>query len=107
MGAGDDEPRAQRARELLTQLWRDDTGLLSTQVLQEFCAVATRKLRPPLPREQARGIVAAYADWCRVSTDPGLIVSASVLEEEHTLALECRDSGIFRQWPDSSDQAYR
>lgn len=85
-GVGDDEPRAQRAREVLTELWRDDTGLLSTQVLQEFYAVATRKLRPPLPRKQARAIVAAYADWCRVSTDPGLIVSASVLEEKHTLA---------------------
>jgi predicted nucleic acid-binding protein len=48
-GVGDDEPRAQRAREVLTDLWRDDTGLLSTQVLQEFYAVATRKLRPPLP----------------------------------------------------------
>ena len=85
-GVGDDDPRAQLARGVLTELWRDDTGLLSTQVLQEFYAVATRKLRPPMPRQQARSIVSAYADWCRVGTDPGLIVSASVLEEEHTLA---------------------
>ena len=85
-GVGADDPRAGRAREVLARLWQADAGVVSTQVLQEFYAVATRKLRPPLPRSQARAIVAAYAHWCRVPTDPDLIISASVLEEKHTLA---------------------
>ncbi|MBV9383555.1 MAG: PIN domain-containing protein [Streptosporangiaceae bacterium] len=74
------------ARSVLTELWDTRLGSLSTQVLQEFYAVATRKLNPPLPRAETRAIVAAYSEWCDVATEPQLIVAASRLEEEHTLA---------------------
>jgi predicted nucleic acid-binding protein len=84
-GVGDQDLRAPVARHRLAELWRDGTGVASSQVLQEFYSVATRKLTRPLPRKQARAIVASYANWCRVSTDPELIVAASVLEERHTL----------------------
>jgi predicted nucleic acid-binding protein len=60
--------------------------VLSTQVLQEFYAVATRKLKPALSPKQARGIVVAYTDWCTVNTSPSLIVSASQLAERHKVA---------------------
>jgi predicted nucleic acid-binding protein len=49
--------------------------------------VATRKFKPAMPRAKARAIVAAYGEWCAVATEPLLIVSASRLEEEHTLSL--------------------
>jgi predicted nucleic acid-binding protein len=39
-----------------------------------------------MPRAKARGIVAAYGQWCAVATEPQLIVCASRLEEEHTLS---------------------
>jgi predicted nucleic acid-binding protein len=81
--AGD---RHAMARDLLRRLWADGTGALSTQVLQEFYAVATRKLKPPMARAEARQIVADYSEWCVVDTDPLLIVSASDLEERHTLS---------------------
>jgi predicted nucleic acid-binding protein len=84
-GVDDADPRAATARTELARLWRSGHGVLSTQVLQEFYAVATRKLKPPLPKAQARGIVALYADWCTVATDPTLIVSASRLEETDSL----------------------
>ena len=74
------------ARDLLFQLWQDRAGMLSTQVLQEFYAVVTRKLKPPIPRAVARLLVADFSHWCAVDTDPLLIISASRLEEEHTLA---------------------
>ena len=35
------------ARALLDALWTGRTGLLSTQILQEFYVVATRKFDPP------------------------------------------------------------
>ncbi len=57
-GVGDQNPRARIARQRVGELWRDGTGIASSQVLQEFYAVAT---------------------------DPELIVAASVLEERHTL----------------------
>jgi predicted nucleic acid-binding protein len=85
-GVGDEDPRGPLARSLLAGLWRAGTGALSTQVLQEVYAVATRKLRPPLAPRQARDVVAAYTDWCAVNTDPALIVAASRLAEEHTVA---------------------
>ncbi len=74
------------AKRVLSELWESRDGSLSTQVLQEFYTVATRKLTPAMPRRQARGLVAAYAEWCDVATEPQLIVAASRLEEEHTVA---------------------
>lgn len=46
----------------------------------------TRKFKPAMPRAKARAIVAAYGVSCGVATEPQLIVSASRLEEEHTLS---------------------
>ncbi len=34
-----------------------------------------------MPRRQARGLVAAYGEWCDVATEPQLIVAASRLEQ--------------------------
>jgi len=82
-GAG---PRHEMARALLAELWGNRGGSLSTQVLQEFYAVATRKLKPPIARQEARAIVAAYGEWCDVATEPQLIVAASRLEEEHSIS---------------------
>ena len=74
------------ARQLLAELWDGRNGALSTQVLQEFYAVVTRKFKPPMPLARARAIVAAYAEWCESATVPQLIVAASRLQEEHTLS---------------------
>ncbi len=74
------------AVELLDRLWRSRTGILSTQVLQEFYVVATRKLAPPMSRQAARQTVISYAEWPVVEIDGPLIVAASRLEEAHTLS---------------------
>jgi predicted nucleic acid-binding protein len=52
------------AKAVLRELWGDRTGILSTQVLQEFYVNATRKIPTPLPKPAARGVVSAYAAWC-------------------------------------------
>jgi predicted nucleic acid-binding protein len=74
------------AEGLLEELWARRTGRLSTQVLQEFYSVATRKLDPPMGRAEARKIVNQYAAWPVVLTDPTLILTASALEEDHGLS---------------------
>ncbi len=81
-----DEKKALTAIALLTQLWTDRTGALSTQVLQEFYSVATGKLRPPMSPGEARQVVADYAEWAVVETTPQLIVSATVLHEQHDVS---------------------
>lgn len=76
-----DTGKALTAIEVLTGLWTDGTGALSTQVLQEFYSVATGKLRPAMSPAEARTVVADYAEWSVVETTPQLIVSASLLHE--------------------------
>ncbi len=74
------------AQALLDGLWRQRTGALSTQVLQEFYVVATRKFDPPLQRAAAREIVALYSTWPTVQVDVALIMAASKLEERHSVS---------------------
>jgi len=74
------------ARALLEDLWASRSGAISTQVLQEFYVVATRKFKPPMPRSEAREIVALYAVWPVVRIDVGLILDATALEERSQLS---------------------
>jgi predicted nucleic acid-binding protein len=74
------------AQALLASLWRSRTGSLSTQVLQEFYVVATRKFEPPMSRRAAREVVGLYGQWSMVRVDVPLIVAASKLEERHRLS---------------------
>ena len=75
------------AQALLEGLWATRTGTLSTQILQEFYVVATRKFDPPMSRAAAREIVVLYGTWPLVQVDLPLIVAASQLEERHKLSL--------------------
>jgi predicted nucleic acid-binding protein len=74
------------AQTLLEGLWASRTGAVSTQILQEFYVVATRKFDPPMSRRAAREIVALYAAWPVVQVDLALILTASQLEERHKLS---------------------
>src|SRR2546430_1527513 len=74
------------ARTLLEELWRDGTGVVSTQVLQEFHVVVTRKFDPPMRHAAARELVALYGAWRTVQIDLPLIIAASNLEERHALS---------------------
>jgi len=71
---------------LLESLWEERSGTLSTQILQEFYAVATRRFSPPLHRQDARRLVALYSTWPCIQVDPPLILDASALEERHQLS---------------------
>lgn len=83
---GEDPTRRARARNLLADLWDQRTGLVSTQVLQEFHAVATRRLTPPMTPAEARQIIGTYAAWPVVGVDPELILAASTLSEQETIS---------------------
>jgi predicted nucleic acid-binding protein len=74
------------AARVLRQLWEDRTGVVSTQVLQEFYVNATRKIPIPLARSRARQVVEQYAVWPVVEVDVRMIVHASELEERYQLS---------------------
>jgi predicted nucleic acid-binding protein len=91
------------ARALLEDLWSNRSGVVSTQVLQEFYVVATRKFEPPMRRSEAREIVALYATWPVVQIDVGLILDAAALEERFQLSFwdaliieAARRAGVMR-----------
>jgi predicted nucleic acid-binding protein len=70
------------ASDLLRTLWADRTGILSTQVLQEFYVNVTRKIRRPLTKAQARSVVDAYAPWCVAGIGLGDLAAAFRIEDE-------------------------
>ena len=70
------------AKELLRNLWVDRAGILSTQVLQEFYVNATRKIRKPLTKPEAMGVVDTYAPWCAEGITSSDIVAAFQIEDQ-------------------------
>jgi predicted nucleic acid-binding protein len=76
----------QIARQVVSELWQTQRGIVSTQVLQEFYVTVCRKLSTPLDRSTARRIVEAYQVWDVHSLDVSDIVAASEIEERHQLS---------------------
>jgi predicted nucleic acid-binding protein len=74
------------ARALLEQLWASHSGVVSTQILQEFYYTVTRKVASPLAPAEARDIVGLYSAWPVVLIGPSLILSASRVAEDHQVS---------------------
>ncbi len=70
------------AKDLLRTLWLERTGMVSTQVLQEFYVNATRKIRKPLTKPEARSVVDTYAPWCVDGITTSDLAAAFQLEDQ-------------------------
>ena len=81
------------AEQVLQQLWRDETGVLSTQVLQEFYAALTAGVASPVPRRAARDLIHAYSVWPVTTLDAADVLAASDIEERHRVSF--RDALIL------------
>ena len=73
--------RRQQAAEWLKKLWQDDTGRLSTQVLQEFYVNVTQKIRAPLAKSAGREILRDYGSWVHSEITPATVIRASEISE--------------------------
>lgn len=73
------------AKEMLQDLWKHETGVLSTQVLQEFYVNVIRKISKPLTKALARTIVETYALWC-IDITPTEISAAFRIEDQTHIA---------------------
>jgi predicted nucleic acid-binding protein len=71
----------QIAKTALRDLWNEQAGALSVQVLQEFYVNVTRKIPVPLSKEAARRVVSSYAIWCTEIT-AAEIAAAFRIEDE-------------------------
>jgi predicted nucleic acid-binding protein len=81
----DGEVKRAIAEHVLRQLWSDETGVLSSQVLQEFYATLTSGVASPVPRRAARDLIGAYCVWPVVTLDAADVLVASDLEERYRL----------------------
>ena len=76
--------KQERAREVIAALVTDRSAVISTQVLQEFFVIATKKLK--LTAEAAQDSVATYAQLDVVIVQPALITSAIQLHRLHAIS---------------------
>ncbi len=82
-----DAVKQQYAQEAVAALASVGAGALSTQVLSEFCANATRKLRPPLTIGEARDRVAHLLDlWTVLQVTGPVILEATRGVRDHRLS---------------------
>lgn len=71
------------AVSLIAHLWESRSGVLSTQVLQEFYVNVTRKIMKPISAAQARGVIGNYLAWQVEHNEPETILLASEIEERY------------------------
>lgn len=79
------EKQAQ-AETLLNRLWRDHSGCVSVQVLQEFYVNATRKLSIPLDPDTARQVIEDYSVWIVHAPNSASVLAAVDLQQQHQVS---------------------
>lgn len=84
MDAGDPDRQA-RAIERFARACEQDTVVLSAQVLQEFYAVTTKTLQPPLSPAAAQAQVERLASFEVVGSSAMSVLEATRLAERHQL----------------------
>lgn len=81
-----DPTKRDRAQLVMRRLWETRTGRLSHQVLHEFYTTVTRKLKPTLPRPQARTETKDLLGWSPVSSSHAILDQAWQIEERYGLS---------------------
>ena len=74
------------AISIIEKIWEEKTGIISTQVIQEFYVNITRKIPNPITPVLARGIILNYFSWHLEAIEPNTILLASEIEERHVLS---------------------
>jgi len=80
-----DQIKHKAAIAWLDVLWQQGIGRVSTQVLNEFYVVATRKVKPPMPAGDARAEVRRYELWQPWQIDGATVESAWAVESRYGL----------------------
>jgi predicted nucleic acid-binding protein len=78
--------KSRKARALIERLWQDRSGVLSTQVLQEFYVNICRNTQRPPRRGEARRLVTDYMSWELIVNDGDSILGALEIERRYRLS---------------------
>ncbi len=71
------------AKQWLTYLWQQESGRISTQVMNEYYVTVTQKLKPGLSREQARADLWALAVWQPLEISTQLIEASWDIQDQY------------------------
>jgi predicted nucleic acid-binding protein len=74
------------AVDLLTKLWDDNTGVISTQVLQEFAVNLQRRISLSLTFQEVRTRIALYLDWEVVVNGKGAVLRGLDAKEKYQIS---------------------
>jgi predicted nucleic acid-binding protein len=72
--------------EVLSLLWTHRTGVISTQVIQEFLVSLTQKVKSPIHPEMAKEIIFDLVQWPLVVNDGKNILRAIDLQIKYHLS---------------------
>ena len=76
----------ERAKALVEKLWRERTGVVSTQVLQELAVNLRRKAGKPLDTRATREVIVDYLTWQVVVNNGESILEALDLEQRYRIS---------------------
>ena len=68
------------AREKILELWESETGVISTQVVQELFVSITQKIPMPIDRRKARAILEDICSWEVIVNDEHAVLRAIHLQ---------------------------
>jgi len=71
------------AQKIVVDLWNSNSGVLSTQVLQEIFVTLTRKIPKPIKTKLAKEIVSTLLKWEVVVNNEESILSAIEIHAQH------------------------
>jgi predicted nucleic acid-binding protein len=74
------------ARKLVKTHIREESGVISIQVIQEFFQVATTKIRTPIPVEDALEFMQYMASLQIVPPDSDMVVAAVRIHQKHFIS---------------------
>ena len=78
--------KCEAAGTLLEELWNSGRGVLSTQVLQEFCVSLRRNAGRPLPADEVRRLIQDYSTWEVVINTADSVLQALDVEARYRIS---------------------
>lgn len=74
------------ASDTIQRLWEDRTGVISTQVCNEYFVTVTSKLNPGLPEDEAWDDLEALFSWNPIPVDVGCVRIARHVHARYRLS---------------------
>lgn len=74
------------AAALIGELWESGRGVLSTQVLQEFCVNMQCRVSPPLPQSELKSLIEDYGAWEVVNPTVNSVLQALDLQTRYRIS---------------------